>query len=307
MTARTTSLSRLFALHVALLAAAAPLAAQSADTDIFLAELHGHGSQLSVGTPVNVTARAGYDNQPWFIPGAAALLYVSERDGQHDVFRYDIERRTSTRVTATPEHEFSPTLSADGRDLLVVRWAPDMSTGAHWRYSPEGEPIGPMPGGVARVGYYAVVDSTAVAYFINDSLQTFVLLDPRTGESTRLGEGLGGSPPKAIPGERAVSFFRQAADSTWWIHRLDVATRESTPLVRALPGSTQYAWTPDGVLLMASGNRLYAWNRARGEEWREIAAFDDPGLQAITRIAVSPAGDRIAIVSAVGDGAGARP
>ena len=44
-------------------AAAAPPA-----TDIYLADLRVADGRVQVGTPVNVTARPGYDNQPFFLP-----------------------------------------------------------------------------------------------------------------------------------------------------------------------------------------------------------------------------------------------
>ena len=53
---------------IALLALlAAPLAAQGPPgTDIFLMPLSGTGGSLKAAAPRNITARAGYDNQPFF-------------------------------------------------------------------------------------------------------------------------------------------------------------------------------------------------------------------------------------------------
>jgi hypothetical protein len=79
---------------------------------------------------------------------------------------------------------------------------------------------------------------------------------------------------------------------------LDLATRRTHPLVPTLRGVDQYAWTPDGVLLMAKGTKLYQWKAGRGSEWQEVADFAGAGLQTITRLAVSPRGDRLALVAA---------
>ena len=56
------------------------------------------------------------------------------------------------------------------------------------------------------------------------------------------------------------------------------------------------AWTPDGTLLMAHNGLLHAW-RAGGEDWTPIADLGAMGLRNVTRLAVSPKGDRIAIVA----------
>jgi hypothetical protein len=180
---------------------------------------------------------------------------------------------------------------------MVVRVEADSSQHL-WLFTLQGQPVRRAPGDVTGVGYYAWGDRNTLALFIADSVQSFVLSDVRTGGTTRIGERLGGSPPRAIPGQRAVSFMRQDSADAWWIQRLDLRTQQATPLVKALPGSVHYTWTPRGTLLMASGATLYEWNPAVDREWREIASFAAPGPQSITRIAVSARGDRIALVSA---------
>jgi hypothetical protein len=276
---------------------ATPLQAQDA-TDIFIADLQVQGDSLQLSTPVNVTARDGYDNQPWFLPDGSAFLYVSQIDGQTDVFRHDLASGRSTRLTHTPENEYSPTLPGDGSRMLVVRWAGDMSDGALWWYSPDGEPQREATGSVPRVGYYTFADDSTLALFINDGEQSFFLTDANSGEATRIGEAMGGSAPRRMPGDAgAVSFLRQHDDETWWLSRLDVATREVRPLVPMLTGVTNYTWLADGSALAAKGGTLQRWMPG-ASSWQALLTFDDPALQGITRIAVSSAGDRIALVSA---------
>ena len=88
-----------------LAAAGGAHAQQPQNPDIFLADVTMSGGRMQIGTPVNITSRAGYDNQPWFTADGRALLYSSERDRQNDIFRYDIAARSSTRITDTPENE----------------------------------------------------------------------------------------------------------------------------------------------------------------------------------------------------------
>ncbi|CAN5709104.1 hypothetical protein BH23GEM9_BH23GEM9_17460 [soil metagenome] len=265
-------------------------------TDIFLADVSVRDGRLHVGTPVNVTQRDGYDNQPWFTPDGRAFLYVSERDGQTDVFRFDIEARTSSRVTDTPWNEYSPSLSNDGTRMMVVRWPTDMSTGALWWFTADGSPLEQATGSVPRVGYYTFVDQHTLALFINDSIQSFMLSDTRTGDTIRVGRNMGGSAPRTIPGQRAVSFLRQHDDGAWWLTRLDIDTRRTTPLVAMLEGAANYAWTARGSVMAARDGTIHEWSP--GSDWNEIAFFTEPALQGITRIAISSAGDRIAFVSA---------
>ena len=78
------------------------------------------------------------------------------------------------------------------------------------------------------------------------------------------------------------------------------------------------AWTPDGMLVMAEKDVLYGWRRGdastlrepqgRPEQgrgatgsgqaaWQKLADLAALGLHGVTRIAISPKGDRIAFVT----------
>jgi hypothetical protein len=274
-----------------------PAAAQ-ASTDIFVAELAVVDGRYRVGAPENVTRRAGYDNQPWFQRDGSGFLYVSERDGRTDVFRYDLAAGRTERVTQTEWNEYSPSQPGDDGRMLVVRWPTDMSTGALWWYSAAGEALAEATGSVARVGYYAYADEHTLALFINDSIQSFILSDTRSGDTVRVGQQMGGSGPRRIPGAAAVSYLRQAADGDWWLMRLDVRTLDATPLVRMLEGVVNYTWTDRGTVLAARGSSIYEW--CPGGEWSAIAAFDESVVRGITRIAISPRGDHVAFVAAAG-------
>jgi hypothetical protein len=286
-------------LRIAVLLLATPLAiAAQGSSDIFVAELSVRDGRHVIGDPVSATRREGYDNQPWFLHDGSGFLYVSQREGQTDVFHHDLATGRARQVTRTPENEYSPSLTADGALMLVVRWAADMSTGALWWYSTDGTPLHEARGSAPRVGYYARADERTLALFINDSIQSFILSDTVTADTTRVGAGLGGSGPRAIPGERAVSFLRQDSAGTWWLSRLELESLRVTALVRMLEGVSNYTWTAHGSVLAGQGGAIYEWRP--GGEWTGIATFSDAALQGITRIAISPAGDRIAFVSAAG-------
>ena len=55
-----------------------------------------------VGAAVNVTNRPGYDYQPSFSPDGGTMYFTSQRDGQTDIYRYDVASgigRTILRAT----------------------------------------------------------------------------------------------------------------------------------------------------------------------------------------------------------------
>jgi hypothetical protein len=265
-------------------------------SDIYLASLAVKDGRAVVGTPANVTHRPGYDNQPFFLPKGDAFLYTAVVDGQADVFRYDIASARAVRVTDTPESEYSPTPLPDGSGFSVVRVEAD-STQRLWRFDWDGSHAALVLAGVKPVGYHAWGDAHTAALFVLGAPPTLQIADTRTGVATTLAADIGRGVQR-IPGRAAVSYVLKGADSAWSMVELDLATRRTHPLVPTLRGVDQYAWTPDGVLLMAKGTKLYQWKAGRGSEWEEVADFAGAGLQTITRLAVSPRGDRLALVAA---------
>jgi hypothetical protein len=68
-------------------------------------------------------------------------------------------------------------------------------------------------------------------------------------------------------------------------------------LLGTLAGSEDYTWTPLASLLMAQGAKLFQWHPSRDQDWQEIADFSDAGISNITRLAISPKGDWLALVA----------
>ncbi|PYP63416.1 MAG: hypothetical protein DMD37_06350, partial [Gemmatimonadetes bacterium] len=148
-------------LLLAMQAAAAPPA-----TDIYLADLRVVDGRVQVGTPVNVTARPGYDNQPFFLPDGGAFLYTSIRaDSQADIYRYDLRTATSVRLTATRESEYSPTPLPDGSGFSAVRVEAD-STQRLWAFDWDGARPRLVLDSIKPVGYHAWGDARTVALFV---------------------------------------------------------------------------------------------------------------------------------------------
>jgi len=66
-------------------------------TDIFLAPIRMQNDKPTVGRPVNITQRPGYDNQPSFTPDSRSVLFTSVRE-----LLNLCRSRTSRNITCTP-------------------------------------------------------------------------------------------------------------------------------------------------------------------------------------------------------------
>lgn len=271
-----------------------PSDAQAPATDIYVAELTPTDGAVTIGTPFNATDRAGYDNQPHFEVDGRSFLYTSMRDGQSDIYRYDLSARRSQRVTATPESEYSPTVMPGTNRFSVVRVEAD-STQRLWSFSKDGSDPRLVLPDIAPVGYHAWVEAESVALFVLGNPPTLYLARPGPGPGQPLLENIGRS-LHPVPGRRAVSLVVKGEE--WWIQTLDMETDRVDPVARTLEGGEDYAWTPSGLLLMGQGSELYWLDPEEGGDWNLIADLEDQGIREITRIAVSPEGRYVALVGA---------
>jgi Tol biopolymer transport system component len=275
------------------LAAATGLPGQAAPgTDVYLVSLTPRGGRLVAGAPVNLTARAGYDNQPAFTPDGQALLYSTiGADGHADFCRIELATMARACRATTPESEYSPAVAPMG-GVSVVRVERD-STQRLWRFPDgEGEPEVLFPA-LKPVGYYAWVDADHVVAFVLGTPATMQAADRVTSRADTIATDVGRSPQRMPDG--GISFL-QREGGVWLLRRYDPVARQTTTITRALSGSDFHAWMPDGNLLMARGDELFRW-RSDAPAWQPLAAFAADGIRQITRLAVSPDGRFLAFVA----------
>lgn len=293
-------------------APATPAAPARPESDVYLADLNLAAG--TVGPASNVTRHPGYDNQPAFIPGADALWFVSDRSGSTDVYRYDIARAATTRVTSTAEGEFSPTALPEGAGFSATHVkAPDAKGDAYtdsqqlWRYSADGKPLAAVLA-TGRIGYHAWLDANRVALYIvgspaRNEPNTLLVADLAKGTTVALASHAGRTLGRTPDGKR-ISFLDVRNRASWMIVAMAPGDTQPTPLVAAPPArpgeaesdrSEYYTWLPDGGIMMAQDQRLLRWDGKPGSTFRVFAAI--PKLDgAIKRIAVSSDGKRIAFV-----------
>jgi len=265
--------------------------------DIYLATVALDRGTPKVGAPMNITDRAGYDNQPSFTWDQSGIFFTSVReDAQADIYRYDIATKSTTRVTSTaPESEYSATAIDSGRAISVVRVERD-STQRLWRFPIGGGAPTVILERVRPVGYHAWADGHTLALFVLGSPNTLQLADTRTGVADTITTGIGRSLHR-IPGSRRISFVRKVSPTEWWIEALDPASRATARLTQLPEGVEDYAWFPGGSIVCGRDSKLLWWSGKQGEGWKEIADLASGGVKGITRLAVSTRGDRIAITA----------
>lgn len=270
-------------------------------TDIWTVTLSGAGVPR-VGRAENLTHRLGYDNQPSFTPDGRALLYTRiEGSGPSDIYRLDLRTKATVNVTQSAvESEYSATPMPDGIHFSSVRVEAD-STQRLWRFALRGdEAPALLLADIKPVGYHVWASDHTLALYVlgaalgtpNSPPATLQIADLRTGKGEVVATNIGRALQK-IPARDAVSYLQLGGDGAW-IMSYDLRSGVRTPIAKAPPQSDYHIWTRDGALIAGSGSRLMIWNRDR---WDVLADLAVDGVHNISRLALSPTGDRLALVA----------
>jgi Tol biopolymer transport system component len=296
-------------LFAALLWLSQPAPQPPPSTDVYLVPM-SIGLPFKFAKPVPVSTAAGYDNQPYFSPDGTRILFAANHDGkQTDVYAFDRASHRVSQLTQTDENENSPTYLpqgiGDAGGFSVVQSEMPAAPGAArvqrlWRFNAQGRSPQLILKDIQPVGYHAWIDADKVAMFVLGQPNTLQLASVKTGKAEILTKAIGRSLHR-VPGTRRVSFVQRDGESgPYWIKEIDIDSRKVDTLVTFVEGSPErdYAWMPDGkTLLMSAGTKVSSWTRGQNGT---LGVFDaaDHGLGAVTRMAVSPKGDAIAIVVA---------
>ena len=260
--------------------------------------------------PMPVSTTLGYDNQPMFSPDGSRILFAANHDGkQTDIYAFDRARGRVSQVTRTAENENSPTFLPAGigepGGFSVVQSemrppnAPPGPIQRLWRFNASGANPQLILADINPVGYHAWVDADRVGLFVLGQPNSLQLASVKTGKGDVVANGIGRSLHR-IPGTRLISFVHRDPSGEFWIKQIDVDTKKIEALVKAVEGSSDrdMTWMPDGrTILMSSGTKVLSWTRG-GAGWTEVYDVAPHGLGVVTRLAVSPKGDAVAIVVA---------
>jgi Tol biopolymer transport system component len=266
-------------------------------SEIILFDIKSAKGKISLSNPKNITQHKGYDNQPSFDTSKPSIYYSSFNDeGRSDIKVYNYKTGITEALTNTVEREYSPTLTPDGKFIscIIQRDNKAQDVGKY-----------PVEGGAATiiidnliVGYHAWINEDQLLLFVLGDTPTFHLYSISTKKDSVLTDAIGRSLHK-IPNSNAMSFVKKNSDTDWVIMKLDTKTLAMTNLIAALPGREDLCWTPAGRIIMSDGIKIYSIDPVKEKEWSEVHITNSSiPLKAITRLAISPKGNKLAVVVA---------
>jgi hypothetical protein len=267
-------------------------------TDIFLMNMTLKEGKYIFGKPLNITHNDGYDNQPSFTSNGKKILFSSIRENnQTDIFSYNIKDSTTTQLIRTGNSEYSPVMLKDGR-ITVVRVDDDKAQRLYYLdlNNEEDEPV-QVINFQDSVAYYAWIDTATVACAMLDgNIMNLEIFELPSMQFVKLRSNVGRCMMN-IPGTDEFSFTTKTSDSTASVYRYNYKTGDMMPLCDLPLHCEDYAFTAEGKLIAGKDGKLLMFDESSEKAvWTEIADFSKT-VGKFYRIAVSPKGDKIAVVA----------
>jgi len=266
--------------------------------EIYLFDLQEQDSKITLSNPINISNSAGYDNQPSFTEDGLAILFSSFRNGQADISKYFLEENYRIWITDTQSSEFSPMsypgkkkyftcvrLNEDGRQLL-------------YKYAYKNKPPEVLISDL-KVGYYLWFNEKIVISYVIGEIESLQVSNfkykIKYPIQNNIGRAIQKIPSAALLGENLISFISLDHEVPE-IYSINPLNSNAKYIADALGESQDLAWTKKGSMLMGKGNKIYKLHPANDKAWTPVLIECDLPLDGISRIVISPNGNKIAVV-----------
>jgi Tol biopolymer transport system component len=262
------------------------------NTEVYLFDVVNNKGKITLSIPENISSNEGYDNQPSFSTDGKSIFYARTVDGQTDIARYFVKSGKTKIITSTKQgSEYSPTMMPNGKEVSSIRLD---TTGLQLLYAYDFKGIERVLVKDLVIGYHTWINDTDIVTFVLGEPATMQIMNTSSGEATIIGENIGRSLHK-IPNGEVFSYVDKSTDR-WQIVSMHPKSKEKQVLIPVIFESEDYAWLSSSQIITGHNGMLYTWNIGN-EKWNEVFDLSIFGLNEITRIAVSPDGTKLAIVS----------
>ncbi|AWW33016.1 hypothetical protein DN752_01505 [Echinicola strongylocentroti] len=251
------------------------------------------------GSAQLLTDREGYDNQPNFINDKQVAFSSIDENGNSDIIVYSFDTEEFTNMTrTTTKSEFSPRLTDCGKYISAVTVEEDSSQRL-WLYPINfGEPE-LLYDDIEPVAYYAWHNNIAAMNILGEPNE---LVYPYSRENiAQLAQNVGNCIQKR-PKTSEITYVDKGTSvvlngkETFELKSYDLEEKTAGNYGVAMGQGDDFAWIDKNTLIMAKGQELYIKKVNKSMEWEKIAVVSMPGYGAISRLAASPAGDKLVLV-----------
>jgi len=288
--------------------------AQVPTTDIYLMDMKVKHGKYIFENAQKISDFKGYNNQPYFTPDGKSIYYVSYRNKQSDIYKYDIKANQTTQFTNTPEDEYSPKLTPDGKYISVVRVMKDSSQQL-WEFPLDGGNPSIILRNADSIGYYCWIDKRVAIANIPEPMKLEIADTARRGYKhvkklddyeldARQVKNIGRTIQKLDDKSNSIIFVLKSPDkkdSMYLICKLsensDYSADKMERITQTLPHCEDFALGPKSNLYMGCKGKLYKFRIGYDLDWTEIADFTNTPYKSFYRLAINAKGDKICVVS----------
>lgn len=246
----------------------------------------------------------GYNNHPaFFSPNELYLSVQMPNDRQPDLYAFDLEKKTKTRVTQTAEGEFSPQLMPNAYSFSAVRqeFTPKDTTTRLWEFPLDrlsnGKPVFKYQN---NIGYYCWINNQLIAAFLTTNPSGLAIGNISNDQFYVFATDVGRCFRMLSNGN--LVYVKKNRFENWKLMQKKVTgigweSAAPTEIAETIPGAEDFVILPDGSFLMGKGTRIYRLDpRGKNVRWQEVANLQLYDINNITRLAIS-ADMKLAVVA----------
>ena len=268
------------------------------NTEIFLLDIKFKLDEIEIYNVKKISNNKGYNNQPIFVSNDK-ILFTSERNLQNDIVQYDSSENSLKYLTNTLTSEYSPIRYKKNKVTAVSL---DKKGEQYLRIYNVKDNTFKIPFTNKIVGYYnyskkiknqiissVLENNELVLYTSNLKTKEHTYIDNNTGRSIH-------NIPKNKFGEEKISYISKK-DSIWNINYVDLSSYKTKTITTTLNNNEDICWFKDGSILTSNKNNLYIFNSKLSKDWKLLCSLEEYGITNISRIAINPNNDKLALVN----------
>ncbi|OUR93346.1 hypothetical protein A9Q87_05200 [Flavobacteriales bacterium 34_180_T64] len=262
------------------------------NTEVFLFDLNTKNGNFTLSNFKNISNNKGYDNQPSFVDDNT-ILYAGTRNDQTDIVKYNIKYDSILYMNHSEGSEYSP-LKIPGQDAVSAIRLDKDGKQALRKYS--------LSNGESEliiediiIGYHVWFDEQIlVSSVLEENYLSLYATHLNEMKNHKFQQNIGRSLHK-IPNTNRVSFISKISEP-WEITSLNPKNGDTKSIVTTIGEAEDMCWMNNGTILMGVDDTLYTYTPDKDADWIKVSNLKAYGITKITRVTISPDGNKLAIV-----------
>ena len=244
----------------------------------------------------NISNNPGYDSQSFFINNEQ-IVYARTYNDQTDITKYNLKDESQINLSETKiGGEYSPQKIPNSNYYTAVRLD---TTGLQrlYKYDSKTKQSSLLIENL-QVAYYSFFDENRLlSSVLSGANLDLVYSDISKKSNDTLLVKVGRSIHKVPNTINTMSYTSVNDEGNMDVYQLDISTLESFFVSQLPVGIQDHIWLDESTLLIGSLDKLFLLDLFGNGEWKLVADLSKYNIIDITRLAVNPAGSKLAMVA----------